>query len=480
MNIKTYFLGALAAMALGLTSCNLDLDPNFAKKADGIRENPSELLDGTISKLWNENLYGRNEYYGADIGTDNVVPSWNTSGRFTNRVNLTSSPANCDLKPYLGLYQVVESANFILETAPSFFKDDAQLQDLKGQAYFLRALADFKLVKNYGGVPLVNKVMTNDSEETKAFQPKNATPEEIYTQVLADLAKAETMIKNTTDVQHPTVNAVYALRTRVYLFIADEEAGKVNGLTKEQALEEVVKNADKVTGVSLVPAKDFLNYFNGQNSADETIFEFGVTADNSNGTNNQGNLYLHDGYNAFCANPTLLAVFKKGDVRDDFMRKAYHLSSEGDTIKYVFPEKFKEASGVFGLTAPKILRYAEVLLNKAEALAQLNKTAEAAAILDQLRAQRFEEGVTPPKATGTLNEVLTERRKELAFEGFRLFDLRRNHLATTSQALNSSDGHLMDIASAQAGSPQFWMPIPVDKVLANPNLQQTHYAVAKH
>lgn len=93
------------------------------------------------------------------------------------------------------------------------------------------------------------------------------------------------------------------------------------------------------------------------------------------------------------------------------------------------------------LTSPVMLRWGEVVLNRAEALAKLNRSGEALADVNTIRARA---GIAPltsgdlaangyDGANPTLQAVLDERRKELCFEGHRFFDVFRNNLPMDRQ-----------------------------------------------
>ncbi|MFR7875154.1 MAG: RagB/SusD family nutrient uptake outer membrane protein [Butyricimonas paravirosa] len=75
-----------------------------------------------------------------------------------------------------------------------------------------------------------------------------------------------------------------------------------------------------------------------------------------------------------------------------------------------------------------VLRYAEVLLNKAEALVMLDREDEAIDVLKELLETRYENGIYPEiteRGEDLVNLIRDERRRELCFEGHRWFDLRR-------------------------------------------------------
>ncbi|HEU4471177.1 MAG TPA: RagB/SusD family nutrient uptake outer membrane protein, partial [Flavisolibacter sp.] len=119
----------------------------------------------------------------------------------------------------------------------------------------------------------------------------------------------------------------------------------------------------------------------------------------------------------------------------------------------------------------KAIRTAEIYLIRAEANAELNKLGEAAADLNFLRSKRIAGYVNENFADKNtlIDAILTERFKELAFEGFRFFDLRRRELPL-QRAASDVDSPLWQ--GLAAGSSRFTFPIPVSELLANPNMVQ--------
>jgi hypothetical protein len=120
----------------------------------------------------------------------------------------------------------------------------------------------------------------------------------------------------------------------------------------------------------------------------------------------------------------------------------------------------------------KACRISEMYLIRAEAYAKRTAPdlAAGAADLNTLRASRItgyvdENFVT---ATSLVDAVLQERFKELAFEGFRLFDLKRNNLPVERLASDASPAW----QTLPASSNLFVLPIPRTEINANPNMVQ--------
>jgi spore maturation protein CgeB len=90
--------------------------------------------------------------------------------------------------------------------------------------------------------------------------------------------------------------------------------------------------------------------------------------------------------------------------------------------------------------------------------------------LNRLRRARIDAYVdeTFSNATALINAIMDERFKELAFEGFRFWDLKRNNLPVERSASDAAEAW----RTLPATSHRFVLPIPNDEILANPNMVQ--------
>jgi starch-binding outer membrane protein, SusD/RagB family len=119
----------------------------------------------------------------------------------------------------------------------------------------------------------------------------------------------------------------------------------------------------------------------------------------------------------------------------------------------------------------KAIRTAEMYLIRAEARAELNDLAGAAADINALRTQRivpYSPISYADKATA-IADIILERYKELAFEGFRFWDLKRRGLDVQR---NASDVDSPLWQTLPAGNFRFTFPIPNDEMLANESMIQ--------
>ena len=129
----------------------------------------------------------------------------------------------------------------------------------------------------------------------------------------------------------------------------------------------------------------------------------------------------------FVVSDDLLALYSEDDLRlTNYFKNTIGNQTRPTNKQYSVytPIKWTKNSATVYANA---LRISEAYLNRAEAFAELGNTNKALADLNELRENRMKPG-TPPLAVdedGIVATVRKERRRELAFEGFRWFDLRR-------------------------------------------------------
>lgn len=119
----------------------------------------------------------------------------------------------------------------------------------------------------------------------------------------------------------------------------------------------------------------------------------------------------------------------------------------------------------------KVVRLSEMYLLRAEAYAETNQLQKAADDVNAVRSNRITgyTNVTFASKDEAINEILNERFKELAFEGFRFFDLKRRGLGIQRLASDVQSSAWQNLA---AGNFRFALPIPQAEIFANPNTVQ--------
>jgi len=329
-------------------------------------------------------------------------------------------------------YDGINRCNQALDILPKLDKADANLRArLMGEAKFLRAFMYFTLVKCYGGVPIVDHVFTQPvSDEDQKMLLTRKTAAEVYAFIEKDLDDAIAALPNKSEYAadekaRASKGAAYALLAKVNLY--------------QKNWQKVVDNCNLVTGYSLSPDYAKMFRLEGENDG-ESIFEInGVGKVPSKGIEGYSNVQGARGAGGWgwgfnVPSQSLLNAYEVGDVRKDatiiFRGTTLYDGREVPTTvenpMYNFKAYSSQYTDAWETDANiKYLRYAEVLLMKAEALNELGLTAQAIPLLNQIR-NRAELGDTPAVSQADVRTAIwKERRVELAFEFDRFFDLVR-------------------------------------------------------
>jgi len=124
-------------------------------------------------------------------------------------------------------YSLIRECNYFMETLPQYASNftPAQVSNWQGEARFIRAFTYFALVKRYGGVPLVDKVLTQPGEtiddivaEIAKFKVPRASEQAIYDFIASDLDLAFTNLPETNSKGRASKYAAAALKSRAMLF----------------------------------------------------------------------------------------------------------------------------------------------------------------------------------------------------------------------------------------------------------------------
>ncbi|RZS75448.1 RagB/SusD family nutrient uptake outer membrane protein [Pseudobacter ginsenosidimutans] len=319
------------------------------------------------------------------------------------------------------LFSKIAHINSILHIVPSLQEKGepaATLKRISGEALFLRAFYYFMLVNTYGkpytpatastdfGVPLKTDPAIKDQ-----FVARNTT-RQVYDQVIADLLEAEKALAGANASSTIRVNqaAAQAFLSRVYLYMEN--------------YEKAVYYADQVINTSTYHLKDLNTYNTGDNflnnKDEEVIFTMR--------TNYIISVIMALDYDipptiAYKASEDLILGYSPADLR---LQVFFQRNSRGEMR--VTKRRTQGGPSTDDVGDIFLLRLSETYLNKAEALAALDRSEEARNTLQEFRKTRFKPSELPPvNATGEalVNTIRDERRLELCFEAHRWFDLRR-------------------------------------------------------
>ncbi len=391
------------------------------------------------------------------------------------------------LSNWENFYKVINYCNEVINNAPDVQKidktfTDYQLKSLTSEAYFLRGLAYFYLVRIFGDVPYVTLASETDDAN---FYPAKMSGDSILNYVTADLMTAKGFLSD-------DYLMVMELKGR-----ASKEA--CEALLADIALwqfryQDVITHTDAIISAKkyeLLPAaRWFENYYPG--NSEESIFEFQF---DDNDPNQRNNMYGLTNTNANNIDPSKKAIemfgrlYSNEPFRGDDEHTISKNSEDNYTIwKYVgmAPDgKTTRASVIQNSANWIVYRYAEVLLMKAEALSQLQRFTEAAELLNEIRDRAGVPKLALPSSSVAYEDaILEERALEFAFEGKRWFDLvrmgRRNNYARKDKLVEIIISNVPSTQKRILGSkltnPQGWyMPIYKYELERNLNLVQNSY-----
>lgn len=347
-------------------------------------------------------------------------------------INVNILPTNT-LASWEAVYKVINNCNTVIDFAPQVLNYDktftqASLDNYIAEALAVRSLMYFYLVRSFRDVPLKLKSTSTDAELQNL--PKTDAGK-VLAQIVADLKKAELTALTTygnkaSDKGRITRYTVQAILADVYLWMED--------------YNNAIIECDKLINsgqFALVPKSngwaDIL-FYNG-NSA-EGIFEFQFDA---SGAPNPFYGYLTASRRKFVAGPAVSSVYF---VPDETANPVTDI--RGENAAY---DPTSSAITKYSTDNPSYVhwfayRYADILLMKAEACAQVERGADALTIINTIRTRGGAPDVTKESpdasdAAGISDYILNERAREFAFEGKRWFDLLRNAKRNSYARANS-------------------------------------------
>ncbi len=473
INMKSsIYLLILACIAF--TSCEdiLDKDPLGTLDAGSFFKTENDAVQA-INAAYESLLFNNanNNFYWAfgEVASDEAIAGGDGSRAGIVEIDfLTHTPRTMEFNDFWKInYVGITQANTVLEKVPSIEMDEALKDRILGEAYFLRAYYYFLLTQVYGDVPLLLRITPPD--ELKVPKTPKA---EIYNQIVADADQAAALlpVENTANnVGRATKGAAYALAAKTFIY----------GKNWEKALEYIQKVKD--IGVYALVANYLDNFSKDTQNNSESVWEI-QHANLELGVGNFLNQWWRskkvDGYGFAEVTQEFVDAFEMGDPRRKFtvamnnedyfgfVYKPSYSSTHYGVKKYLQDTTVTQpADGDINYTA---IRYAEVLLWEAEALAELGRVQEAQAPLEEVRARARAQADDPttalPMITTTdkdemIEAIRHERQVELGFEMHRFFDLVRWGIADQK------------IPDFQVGKHEVF-PIPQDEIDLNPALVQ--------
>ena len=500
--IKYLFLLTLGLSILAGCS-KLEEEPVGLLSPDGFFKTTQDIqtaVDGSLTHAINEEIWGRKLSIALMLRSDMV----NLQSTQTRRVemNMHSITANNEMvyDPWTRIWLGITAANNAIAGAEDVDAEPDIKNPVTAQAYFARAFYYFHLVRLFGDIPYFEAPIT-DAEA--AMMVEKTSEVQVYENILADLEYAKEWLPETVASRAmPSKAAASSYIALVYLTMGEyqnawNEAKEVidNAGTYNIGLDpdfQALFDADRIdASIEPIFALDYNNVEADDNAYDQTAPMTGIRGDDDD-----------QGWSV--AVPTM-AVYESFDTLDYRTRVSFQteVTIGGETVDYTqfdisghehaanqpYIAKYTRYPGEYARGNKRatshnysMMRYAEVLLIAAEAAVELGDQASALMYVNQVRARARQGGqstnggyteVTVPAsdspadlASVTVEDVLEERRIELAFECKRWYDIKRRQLGDQVFSASGYEGAKPDWDS----SVDYYTPFPEEEVERNPNL----------
>jgi hypothetical protein len=382
--------------------------------------------------------------------------------------NFTVTPTANEV---LGLWEAgfasINRCNVVMEGLSTSPIADALKKQYIAEAKTVRAISYFALLQLYArpfadgngskpGLPM----RLNAEKSSGTNDLARSSVADIYNQILKDLNEAETDLPDTyasADLRTTRAhkNTARAFKSRVYLNMGRY----ADVITEAQKIVPTTgttwTSPNGVNGLSATIGAVFTTYNNSEN-----ILSMPFTALNLPGTQNSLGSYYNPGPNGngdYALNATGNGIVANVDWKTADARRAFNIADGGGLLRL---RKWPKNAGSDPDWA-QVIRYSEVMLNLAEALARQASAvdARAVALLNAVR-QRSDATTTfaPATKTDLINLILTERRIELLGEGHRTSDITR--LLQPFPAKGS-------VSALPTTAPQYVWPISNNELITN-------------
>lgn len=475
--MKKLYLSVLAVSALLFGSCSdfLDVQPEGSAITNAYFTNDQQAIDaidGLYKPLHKETVFGRDLFWEQGAACDIV---WGRTRNFNSLATLSYTGDEEPLRnSFDTFYQVMSRANWIIKQLLDK-ETRTELSDVEkrslGEAYFMRGMTHFLVAYRYGtdkqGVPFV-RYEDFEGEYDNSIPPQQPTVMDNYRLIIEDmdsaieyLPKFEEYTEDERGRAHQA--AAVAYKAKVYAYWATWDESQWNNVITMVGLLETEYGRDLAQTFDELFSSDFADYWNA-----EYIWSIPSTGGvNGGGSDFPGVVLENKGWGVYNGwgqiKPTLdiyEEMAKDGAGNDRLVRSILEYNQEflffGETMRFAsssdleagfqvnkYMDPFKYANAIAdGYVNPNgdwptarvnfpLIRFAEMLLFRAEAYIMTNQPELALSDLNRIRERS---NLTLLDHTPTMTDLYHERRCELAFEFTdHLFDLKRWHRSSNSE-----------------------------------------------
>lgn len=491
-NLRRLLLGCMVIAGVAFTGCSkqLDIKPESFISPEELYKDEAGIKSGLVGIYRQLLELKRSDYVivgmvGTDEGkTTGFVPTWGTYWQNFCAVSTYSTlmTAQNDVVQnfWVVCYRAIGNANVAIKYIQKAPVGDDIKNKAIGEAKFLRGLFYFYLVQLYGGVPLPTEA-ENPEADAKGGYPRSSA-DEVYNLIVSDLQFAITNLgpKAAGSAGRATSDAAKALLGKVYLTRKDYGNAKAT----------LAPLLSATNGSLMANYADLFDEKKENN--EESLFEIQFSNEDGNTCNiaqNLGAWQINDprlpGAGGHVIIPTdyYFNSFETGDKRKDATFRWVFYDKDGNLVDYSWwgdvgkphMRKFditKDVSVSASYSSRNLyyLRLADVILMYAEAQNELGETPGGLQQLNRIRTraglQSYEtvHGAVPNQEQ-LRKELMMERMRELGFEGWRWFDLKR-----TGTLLAEVKAHNPD-ATPNMQEKHLLYPIPAREFENNAALQ---------
>ncbi len=398
---------------------------------------------------WDLGTVFRNDIVLQDIAANDMNKKWNPDGDqpWMDKVSdfsfTTENQAFNGIWVYdfIGINRLNLGIGFLTdgETVPNSGMSEARKNQLLSEAYFLKAYYYFDLVNNFGDVPLLTK--SPESFQEAADASVRSSKADVLTQITSDLTNAKSLASNAKypDGSQPwraSKGAIIALQAKVALFSEDWPT-VLSLITELDGLGHYSLNAEYFDSFDA----------NLEFTDNEVIFAYDHRSNET--PNNTNGLRDVVGWGFFAPTDDFIQAFEPNDPRLLYTTTADPNNKASYKIRGSVADNPDYGNKIY-------IRYADVLLWKAEALLETGDLPGAITIINQIRNRARTSstadgsviplGALPDRANSTnASEIkewlMHERRVELGFESQRFNDLKRWGTAQTELSGKGFQSH---------------------------------------
>ncbi|MDB2463066.1 RagB/SusD family nutrient uptake outer membrane protein, partial [Algibacter sp.] len=489
--MKTYKYLFLLIGGLSIIGCSdLEEEPVGLLAPEGFFQSTEDVqtaVNATYAHALNEEVWGRKLSIALMMRSDMVqFIKGSTPHRIEMDDHTITDNNEMVYDPWNRIYRGIAAANTAIAGAELVNATDDEINPVIAQAYFMRAFFYFHLVRLFGEVPYLTEPVTASTAEAQASINKTSVAD-VYAGIISDLQFAETHLPNTQPARSlPSKGAAKSYLALVYLTragtngnddftLAFNKAKEVidNKGTYDYALDSDFQNlfnADEIdASKEPIFALDYNNVEAGDNAYDQLGPMLGLRGNNRFGKANAGwsqGVPALKVYTDWSADDYRRAVSfddeaSFGDDEATFYNYTEFGTAPGSENSQAVPRpyiaKYYRFPGNFARSNVRatshnysMIRYAEVLLIAAEAAASTGtNTGLGLDYLNEVRERARAGGSwrsTPANAepadlsTLTVDDVLEERRLELAFEGKRWYDIARRKIGAQVFSASGLEG----------------------------------------